>query len=1084
MCVELGDAALGNSTSTRLYAGRETIVFDQTIRQLLSLFPRGATDDQLIWRLSVSGIRLNASELLAGLGALAARGEVIRDPSGRWQVARLQTSRKVATPSGRDKSSDPGGASANSLTAVDATWYPLRRSGDDLVSSKSENNGSLPDWRSLLGYYAATQRKDPRGRVEAFEDRHGSLWQFLRLVGTWWIDATIRISTERLPEPFVEALSKRNLSSPAIGWPVSVFPSSQGQLFIPALILPVEFRLEGKDVVLDIEDPQPALNPAWVHEVCRHTPWKPGEIPEQLFAEGEDNTIGGISDRLRHSFATIGGMNLKPGELASEISTLGKGLRNAAALFLPEEGSFTKAVAEDLEQIRDWPEERLANTALSTLLAASSPPSGADDGINVLPVGEQKALTDHQHDAAEAALEHGLTVIQGPPGSGKSELIFTLLVSAVMAGKTVLFSARNHQAVDEVERRLKAVVPDHPLLTRARDAEGERDISFLDALNALAHEDTISASQHDELDASGGTLQIRAAELHDKRRKRRDEIALHLALSELVERHELLSKPKTSTIQVKKPPNLLTRLFLALRRLRRRQPPLLTPLPESASLRQINNRIADLRDRLDALAKASDSSEPIDTDHIELAKDVRSFLPKLAGGLTKPTDEERSQIAARTKELVFTNVKSAKRLIHDDVQTVLRRRPIWAVSTLSVPSRVPLVPGLFDYVIFDETSQSDIASALPLLARAKKAVVVGDPMQLNFVRPLGTGAEHALMDAAGLPKGGRSRYAQSINSLFDFCSTRPAARRFLLADQFRSAPAIVDYLNADFYSDQLVGRRWDEQFHPPKDYRAGLAWEDVTGSETRQDGGPVNKAEAEQIVRLLKKFAGETGFHGSVGVITPFNAQVAEIQKSVQSHLTDPERDRLSLRISTVDKFQGGEADVILLSLVMAANSQQSTRAFLRKERRRLNVAVSRARALCIVAGDLAHAKKCGIRHIEFLADRACRPWSPPKPKQFDSSWERRLYTAMKSRGLDPHPQHPLGTRFLDFALYKGDTKLDIEVDGVRWHTDVSGNRKTADRLRDREVMARGWKVLRFWVHQLADDMEGCLDHIERELGR
>jgi hypothetical protein len=63
-------------------------VFDQTIRQLLSLFPRGATDDQLIWRLSASGIRLNASELLAGLGALAERGEVIRDPSGRWQVAR------------------------------------------------------------------------------------------------------------------------------------------------------------------------------------------------------------------------------------------------------------------------------------------------------------------------------------------------------------------------------------------------------------------------------------------------------------------------------------------------------------------------------------------------------------------------------------------------------------------------------------------------------------------------------------------------------------------------------------------------------------------------------------------------------------------------------------------------------------------------------------------------------------------------------------------------------------------------------------------------------------------------------------
>ena len=507
-------------------------------------------------------------------------------------------------------------------------------------------------------------------------------------------------------------------------------------------------------------------------------------------------------------------------------------------------------------------------------------------------------------------------------------------------------------------------------------------------------------------------------------------------------------------------------------------------MPENASLRQINNRIADLTYQLQQAASSSEGTVPTDSDYASLGKDIAAFLPKLAEVLTKPTEEERVQIATRTKELDFNSVKSVRRMPLEDAQTVLRHRPIWAVSTLSVPSRVPLAPGLFDYVIFDETSQSDIASALPLLTRAKKAVVVGDPMQLNFVRPLGSGTEHALMDAAGLPKQGRSSFAQSINSLFDFCASRPAAKRFLLADQFRSAPAIVDYLNADFYADQLIGRRWEEQFRPPKGYRPGLAWEDVTGHETRGDGGPVNKAEAERVSLLLKKFAGDDSFNGSVGVISPFNAQVAEIQKIVTSHLAEAERDRLSLRISTVDKFQGGEADLILLSLVMAANSPQSTQAFLKKERRRLNVAVSRARALCIVLGDLSNAKTCRIRHIEFLADRASKPWSPPRPRQFDSSWERRVYTGMRARGLEPHPQYPLGTRYLDFALFADNTKLDVEVDGVRWHTDVTGNRKTADRLRDKEVIGRGWKVLRFWVHQLAEDMEACLDSIERELGR
>jgi hypothetical protein len=108
---------------------------------------------------------------------------------------------------------------------------------------------------------------------------------------------------------------------------------------------------------------------------------------------------------------------------------------------------------------------------------------------------------------------------------------------------------------------------------------------------------------------------------------------------------------------------------------------------------------------------------------------------------------------------------------------------------------VPLIAGLFDFVIIDEASQCDVASALPLIARAKRAVIVGDPMQLSFVPQLSRQQEHALMDAAQLPKTGRSSIAQSVNSLFDFAEKRPISQRLFLADQFRSAPGIVDYVN-------------------------------------------------------------------------------------------------------------------------------------------------------------------------------------------------------------------------------------------------------------------------------------------------
>ena len=102
----------------------------------------------------------------------------------------------------------------------------------------------------------------------------------------------------------------------------------------------------------------------------------------------------------------------------------------------------------------------------------------------------------------------------------------------------------------------------------------------------------------------------------------------------------------------------------------------------------------------------------------------------------------------------------------------------------------------------------------------------------------------------------------------------------------------------------------------------------------------------------------------------------------------------------------------------------------------------------------------------------------------FDSEWERRLFEAMRRRGLDPIPQYPVAGRYLDFALDPGGRRLDVEVDGRRWHANPDGNRKLSDRLRDRALITLGWKVRRFWVHELDANMEECLDAIERDLGR
>ena len=101
----------------------------------------------------------------------------------------------------------------------------------------------------------------------------------------------------------------------------------------------------------------------------------------------------------------------------------------------------------------------------------------------------------------------------------------------------------------------------------------------------------------------------------------------------------------------------------------------------------------------------------------------------------------------------------------------------------------------------------------------------------------------------------------------------------------------------------------------------------------------------------------------------------------------------------------------------------------------------------------------------------------------FDSEWERKMFHALKSRNLDPKPQHEIAGRRLDFALFgEKNIKLDLEVDGRRWHQDSDGNRKLSDLWRDHQLKSMGWKVRRFWVDELAKDMESCLDIIEKDL--
>ena len=156
----------------------------------------------------------------------------------------------------------------------------------------------------------------------------------------------------------------------------------------------------------------------------------------------------------------------------------------------------------------------------------------------------------------------------------------------------------------------------------------------------------------------------------------------------------------------------------------------------------------------------------------------------------------------------------------------------------------------------------------------------------------------------------------------------------------------------------------------PPGVRPGLHWTDVHGPIV-SDGsrGCASEAEAVAITEQIDKLATQN-YQGSIGVIALFNQQARRIEQCVRKQIPRSQRNEMNLRIATVDSFQGGERDTILLSLSAGAGMPPGARRFLEGDRRRFNVAISRARAVCHIFGNRAFAENSGIPHLVRLVTR------------------------------------------------------------------------------------------------------------------
>ncbi|MFF7406588.1 DEAD/DEAH box helicase [Streptomyces murinus] len=311
----------------------------------------------------------------------------------------------------------------------------------------------------------------------------------------------------------------------------------------------------------------------------------------------------------------------------------------------------------------------------------------------------------------------------------------------------------------------------------------------------------------------------------------------------------------------------------------------------------------------------------------------------------------------------------------------------WAVTSLSA-RRFPLGPALFDLVVIDEASQCAIPHVLPLLFRARRALVIGDPMQLTHITKISPHREALIRRGNGL----RSEWLEKHHLAYRRHSAFHAAERsaggtLLLDEHFRCHPHIAAISNDLFYDGGLTVLT-DTRGRPALP-RPAVIWTDVPGRATRPSlgGSWVNEDEIRKAHDSVNYLLEQLPPEATVGVVTPFAPQAEALRRRLRPY--DEER----LRIGTVHTFQGGERDVMVFTLVAGDGMHPGAVEWVGGQLNLWNVAVTRARSHLIVVGDKERWRKRGGVAAALL-ETAERDGVPPRDSSEDALL-KRLYQVL-----------------------------------------------------------------------------------------
>lgn len=490
---------------------------------------------------------------------------------------------------------------------------------------------------------------------------------------------------------------------------------------------------------------------------------------------------------------------------------------------------------------------------------------------------------------------------------------------------------------------------------------------------------------------------------------------------------------------------------------------------ELQDLNQASGRTAGARELFRDLVR-----ERLVADPETLEKQIGVFMK----ALDRSVDTE--QQVARTQRL------------SQAVGVLSRALPIWTTSIDQGLGGLPLSAGLFDLVVVDDAERLELADLMPLLFRARRAILFVPTVFSRPAVPLDAARQPALQRAGRslqpwmLPQG--EPFAERLMH----GDPVPVAKH-RLSDQFRSHPFIAAFLAQTFYEQNLTIRTSHRSMRDGYDESLlGIHWHHLGGA-----GRPIGAREVGATERLLSAWH-ETGFFSgggrrSVGVVSPIPEVVATLAERLRRSKL-PERTLSRIHVGGPDSFVGRQVDLLILLPGIDDDSERK-QAALAGDAVLYHDAVAAARVGLHVVGDRDACQEAG-GHVERLLGWATLPGEDPVDDDgfFDPVFDEAFGTGgeegsdalqslralLEAAGLPYQANVREGAYLLQVrALSPFGALYNIEIN--RPLQDLAGEADLiAEQERDAALAALGYRVVRIEEAELAAKADLMVERLRR----